>query len=100
MKSYDTLTEALNDLKARGYDCDFNLRETCIECAHSGAQLSPDEFEISETHRFDGSTNVDDEVVLYAIESKSGLKGTLVNAYGIYADSASDAIISKLRFHK
>lgn len=100
MKTFETLTEAINDLKARGYDRDFNLKEDCIECLHSKTQLAANEFEITETYHFDGSTDVDDEVVLYAIESKTGLKGTLVNAYGIYADSISDALIAKLRFHK
>jgi len=100
VKTFETLTEAINDLKARGYDRDFNLRETCIECSKSGTQLSAVDFEITETYHFDGSTDVDDEVVLYAIESKTGLKGTMVNAYGAYADTASDAIIAKLRFHK
>ena len=100
MKTFETLTEAINDLKARGYDLDFNLKEDCIECLHSRTQLSANEFEITETYHFDGSTDVDDEVMLYAIESKAGLKGTLVNAYGIYADSISDALIAKLRFHK
>src|SRR5436190_1061740 len=100
MKSFDTLTEAINDLKTRGYDRDFNLRETFIECSLSGTQLSAEDFEITETYHFDGQTDVDDEVVLYAIESKTGLKGILVNAYGIYADSTSDAIVAKLHFHK
>ncbi len=100
MKTFETLTEAINDLKARGYDRDFNLHETCIECSQSGTQLSATDFEITETYHFDGSTDVDDEVVLYAIESTTGLKGTLVNAYGAYSDSVSDVLIAKLRFHK
>ena len=100
MKNYNTVTEAVNDLKARGYDRDFNMRETCVECSQSGTQLSPEDFEITESYHFDGSTDVDDEVMLYAIESKNGLKGTLVNAYGVYADSISSELIAKLRFHK
>ncbi len=100
MKNYETLVQAINDLKARGYDRDFNLRESCIECSASGTQLSAADFEIAETYHFDGSTDVDDEVVLYAITSKSGLKGTLVNAYGAYADSTSADLIAKLHFRK
>lgn len=100
MKTFETLSEAINDLKARGYTRDFNMRETCVECSQSGAQLSPEDFEITESYHFDGSTDVDDEVMLYAIESKDGLKGTLVNAYGVYADSVSSDLVAKLRFHK
>jgi hypothetical protein len=100
LKTFETLTQAIADLKARGYDRDFNLRETCLECSQSGKQLSANDFEITETYHFDGSTDVDDEVVLYAIESKGGLKGMLVNAYGVYADTVTDALVAKLRFHK
>jgi hypothetical protein len=100
MKTYATLVDAINDLRKEGFDRDFNLRESCLECSASGLQLSPDDFEITGTYHFDGSTDVDDEVVLYAIESKSGAKGLLVNAYGIYADSVSDTLIAKLHFHK
>jgi hypothetical protein len=100
MKTYITLVDAINDLRAQGFDRDFNLRETCIECSTSGLQLSPADFEITGTYHFDGSTDVDDEVVLYAIQSVSGAKGLLVNAYGTYADPVSDALIAKLHFHK
>jgi hypothetical protein len=98
MKSYDTLTEAINDLKARGYNRDFNLRETFIECGATGTQLAPNEFEIKEVYRFEGDTDPGDELILYAIESKKGgLKGTLVNAFGPYANSISSELIAKLR---
>ena len=39
----------------------------------------------------------DDEAVVYAISSPVfGVKGVLVNAYGIYADEASDVLVQKL----
>jgi len=100
MHSYATLTEAINDLKKRGFNCDFNLRETHIERVGSSEQLSPREFEITEVYRFEGETDPADESVLYAIESKTGLKGTMVNAFGTYADPISDELVAKLRFHK
>ncbi|MCD6065153.1 MAG: hypothetical protein K0R82_3064, partial [Flavipsychrobacter sp.] len=30
MHTYDTLSEAVNDLKKRGYTADFNLEPNCI----------------------------------------------------------------------
>ena len=100
MKSFDTLVEAINDLKARGYHHDFNVQEEVIECSHSGKRLSPHEFEITETYRFEGDSDPGDEMILYAIESKDGSKGTLVNAFGLYADSISSDLVKKLSFHK
>ena len=96
MKSYDTLTEAMADLKTRGFNLDFNLKETQVECTSTGRKLSPDEFEITEVYRFEGETDPGDELVLYAIESKDGLKGTLMNAYGAYSNTISNELIKKL----
>jgi hypothetical protein len=96
MKSFDTLTEAIADLKKRGYLLDFNVKETRLENAEKGVLLSPDEFEITEVYRFEGNTDPGDEAVLYAIESHNGLKGMLVNAYGPYSSPLPDALVSKL----
>jgi hypothetical protein len=97
MKVYDTLVEALNDLKQRGFTHDFNLDNDCVVCTEINLSLSPEEFDIVETHRFEGETNPSDQSVLYAIESKKGTKGVLVNAFGIYADPISDAMVKKLQ---
>lgn len=95
MKTYDNLVEALNDLKARGYAIDFNLKADCIECSKTGP-LKADQFEITEVYRFEGMTNPGDSSVLYVIEGQDGRKGTLVDAYGVYAEALSDELVQKL----
>ncbi|MFZ1800332.1 MAG: hypothetical protein WAU24_10760 [Chitinophagaceae bacterium] len=51
-------------------------------------------------YRFEDASNPDDLSVLYAISSsKFGVKGVLVNGYGISADAAADAIIARLNTH-
>lgn len=99
MNSYNTLTEALDELKKRGYTKDFNLQESCIHCGESDIRLHPDEFVIDEFYRFEGDSNPDDSSIVYAISSVNGeLKGTLVDAYGVYASSLSPAMVAKLGF--
>lgn len=101
MKSYDTVTEAINGLKARGYNIDFNIAFDKLVCPNNNISLHPDEFEITEVHRFEGDSNPDDEDVVYAIESKDGkYKGIITSAFGLYADPVSDKIIQKLAMHK
>ena len=97
MNSYETLSEALNDLAKRGYVHNFNIECDSLKCASLEMKLNPDEFEITECYRFEGDSNPDDEEVVYAIESKDGVKGTLVNAYGMYSEGISDEIIAKLK---
>lgn len=96
---YATLTEALDDLKKRGYTLDFDLEPTCIKCAGAQLQLHPEEFEVKEFYRFEGASSPDDNDVVYAIEGKNGQKGVLTDAYGAYAEPSSAEMITKLRMH-
>jgi hypothetical protein len=101
MKTYDTVTEALKDLKLRGFTIDFNIAFDKIICPDNKVCLNPNEFEIVETYRFEGDTDPGDENVVYAIESKDGTsKGTMSSAYGTYAESISTEMIQKLSMHK
>lgn len=96
MHTYDTVTQAVQGLKQRGYSIDFNIEDNCIVCHQTPLKLKPDEFEITEVHRYEGNSDPGDEAVVYAIESKHGQKGILVNGFGVSTDPASDEIISKL----
>ena len=97
MKNYDTLSEAINDLKQRGYSYDFNLNPTCLECASLKIEIKPEDFKVDEIHRFEGMSSTDDNSILYAISSKEGIQGTLVDAYGVYAANISEQMRKKLR---
>jgi hypothetical protein len=100
MANYETVTEAVKKLGEKGYTYNFNLGFDCLECKDTGQSLKPDEFEIDEVHRFEGNTDPGDENVLYAISSdKHGLKGVLLNAYGMYADGVTDTLLAKLKIH-
>ena len=96
--SYDTVTEALDDLKLRNYTLDFNLKENCIVCNEHKFDI--DDFEIVEVYRFEGDTDPADEAVVYAIESKTGLKGVLVTGYGMSAEGMSAEMAKKLHIHR
>ena len=94
MYSYDTVSEAVNGLKTRGFELDFNLQENCLIC-HAG-KFDVNDFEIVEVYRFEGNSDPSDEAVVYAIESITGMKGVLVNGYGISADAMSSDMAKKL----
>jgi hypothetical protein len=47
---------------------------------------APDQVRVINFFRFEGFSDPDDNAVLYLIETADGLKGTLVDAYGTYAD--------------
>jgi hypothetical protein len=100
MPAYDTLLDALNDLKQRGYTIDFNLAFDHVKCNETGVCLLPSQFEITEYYRFEGISDPEDSSVIFAIESKDGtMKGILVSAYGVYSDALSAEMLQKLMVH-
>jgi hypothetical protein len=100
MKAFETLTEALQDLKRRGYQNDFNLHPEWIECPPMQLKFRPTEFHVDEIYRFEGANNPDDSSILFAIQSSSGIKGVLVDAYGAYTDSLSSEMVRALTIDK
>jgi hypothetical protein len=96
MKNFETLSEAIADLRKRGYEHDFNLRSEWIECQSLDMQLKPADFHVDEIHRFEGMNNPDDSSILFAIQSPVGIKGILVDAYGAYSESLSTEMIKRL----
>ena len=99
-KHYISLSKATNDLKARGYIHDFNLKSDCVECPALQLRLAPENFTVDEFHRFEGMSSTDDNSIVFAITSDKGLKGVLVDAYGVYASSLNDAMIKKLSINR
>jgi len=97
MYSYDTVTEAVQGLRQRGFEKDFSLQENCIICDE--IRYHPEDFEIVEVYRFEGDSDPADEAVVYAIESRKGNKGILVSGYGIYANEITSELAKKLTIH-
>ena len=100
MPTYDTLSQAVNDLQKRGYKDDLALAEKCLVCDARGLSLDPSMFEIDEFHRFEGNSDPEDQSIIYAISSKKhDLKGILISAYGMDASSLTQEMIKKLATH-
>ncbi len=81
MESPDTLSQVIDRLTSQGYTEDLNRPE------NNSLRLDPDAYRVDAVYRFEGATNPGDESILYALSSDSyGLKGILVNGYGLSAD--------------
>ena len=87
-----TMACAIADLARRGFTADLRAVDGALRAA-TGETLWPRDLVIREVHRFEGVSDPDDTEVLYAIESTSGVRGTLADAFGVYADPATDAAL-------
>ena len=78
MKSYESPANAMDDLRKGGYDADFEPQSNCLYCSTLDLRLNEEEFHIDEVYRFEGDSNSNHSVVVYALTSPTGVKGTIV----------------------
>jgi hypothetical protein len=98
--SYETLSQAVNDLQRRGYTDELSLADHCVVCDGKKTELHPEDFHIDEFHRFEGNSDPEDQSIVYAISSKNhDIKGILVNAYGMDASAMTQEMVAKLATH-
>nr|WP_294899848.1 phosphoribosylpyrophosphate synthetase [uncultured Pedobacter sp.] len=94
--SYETLSEAMNKLKEKGFNYEFDFKDAHLCCATDNREYGSDELKIVEIHRFEGITDPEDSSILYAVESNDGAKGLVVDAYGMYADAEKTKFMSSV----
>jgi hypothetical protein len=100
--SYETLSEAVNDLVKRGYTVDFLLQEEkeSLFCEDNSLELSPEDFTIDEVHRFEGMTDPADESIVFAVSSaKYNVKGLVINSFGADFGFRSSRLVAHLHKH-
>jgi hypothetical protein len=96
----NTLVDAINELRSRGYVCDFMFDDGSMLCKNTNSRFRPDELTIEEIFRFEGESNPDDMSVLYGISAIDGTKGIVVDAYGMYEDASISEFIKKVKINK
>lgn len=83
MKSLASLT---NKMVLKGYDDDFKITDNGLKSLRTDKIYQPNQINIINFFRFEGQSDPNDNTIMYVIETSDGLKGTLIDAYGPYAD--------------
>jgi len=86
VNQYGTVTEALEDLARRGFTANFEYLDGAFTVVDSGRTFRAEELTIVEHHRFEGISDPDDMAVVYALISRAGVRGVVVDAFGVYAN--------------
>lgn len=69
-----------------GFKENFNATAKGLQSIETEKLYRPEQVHVVNFFRFEGITDPADMSVLYVIETDDGAKGTLVDAYGTYAD--------------
>jgi hypothetical protein len=88
MHHYTTpLLKKSEDLKAEGFNESFVMTEEGLKASETGEIYKPQDLKIIKHYRFEGSSDPGDMTILYALETNTGKRGLVVDAYGTYSDA-------------
>jgi len=97
----ETLSERMNELKNKGYKEEFKISGNFLQTGDGAHSFSPTQIKVNEHFRFEGESDPADMAVLYAIETDSGIRGLIIDAFGVYSDPEESAFMQKIReLHK
>jgi hypothetical protein len=91
-----TLAQTLDELDRRGFTEQFTPAGGRLRGVRSHARFGADEVVVSEYHRFEGVSDPDDMSIVYALETRTGVRGTLTDAFGSYADPDVGAFMARV----
>jgi hypothetical protein len=92
-----SMLKVLATLNKEGYNTQFKADKKGIVSSHSQKCFKPKDVEIKHFYRFEGESNPDDNSIVYAIETKNGEKGTLIDSYGAYSDPFVEDFIKQVQ---
>lgn len=95
-KEMKTLVSCLNSLVNSGFAGQFKVTGAKLKSLTTDKFYKPEEVSVLNFYRFEGESDPADNSILYAIETNSGERGTLVDAYGPYNDASVTQFIQQV----
>ena len=96
-RTMKSLSICLAEAVADGYVENFTVvhRQLAAQIARE-KRFEANEVRIVNFYRFEGESDPDDTAIMYSIETADGTKGTLVDAYGVYADAGINEFVVRV----
>jgi|SRR5215831_2814643 len=91
-----TLRETIDRLNLEGFTGHFGVRANRLRELGTGLTFRADELRVCDCFRFEEASDPGEMAIVYAIESRTGVRGTLVDALGIYSSPAISEFITRV----
>ncbi len=83
----DTVVDALEQLRAKGYDVELVMRDQRLRCPRCTADHPVHQMVADHVYRFEGDSDPGDEAIVIGVTCPTcGARGAIVSAYGPDAD--------------
>ena len=80
------LSDRVNKAMKDGYTANMKVTKQGLYVESKDKTYNPTEVKIIDFYRFEGQSDPADSAIMYVVETIDGAKGTLIDAYGAYAD--------------
>jgi hypothetical protein len=93
----NSLSMVMSKAVKNGYTESFKVTGKGLAPQSDLARIySPDQVQVINFYRFEGESDPGDNAIMYQIETSDGLKGLLVDAYGMYADEKVNTFMQQV----
>jgi len=91
-----TLRETIDRLNREGFTGHFGISGDQLRELGTGQTFRADELWVCDCLQFEEASDPGEMAIVYAIESRTGVRGTLVDALGIYSGPAISEFITRV----
>lgn len=91
---------AVAALVRRGFTASFMVDGDRLRICDTDRRYRPQDVTIRDYYRFEGTSDPDDMSVVYALETRDGVLGTLIDAFGAKADPAIATMLDRMRVER
>jgi hypothetical protein len=91
-----TLDKTIDDLNRRGFAGHFGVIADGLREFGTGVTFRATEVRICECFRFERDSDPGEMAIVYAIETETGVRGTLIDALGVYSDPAISEFMTRV----
>jgi hypothetical protein len=86
-KEMETMLSCTQMLDKLAFTTQFKAIPNGLKSLTTDMVYKPEEIKVINFYRFEGESNPSDSTIMYAIETSTGERGTLTDAYGPYSDT-------------
>jgi len=92
----NTLSACINKAVKTGFTDNFSVTPNGLRSGTTERHFRPEDVSVINFYRFEGQSDPADNAILYVIETADGLRGTLIDAYGPYADAGVNKFMKEV----
>ena len=92
--------DAIAQLREKGVSLNFAPEAGGLRCAETQELFPPERLAIVAVYRFEGISDVSDEAVVYGIETASGERGVISDAFGVYASPKLAVALNRVEIRR